>query len=190
MLGGIDRGCTRIDSIVTDLLEISEIRWRGLRLRKETVNLAHLARSVVASIAPTTSKHHIGLEAEDSVVVVGDRDRLREAIVGLIDNAIRYSPGGGDVEVAVRADGASAIISVRDRGVGIPKEKQARIFQPFYRAHVGTPYDYGGLGVRLYLIKELATHLGGSVWFESEEGAGSTFHLSVPLAKEAKPAAA
>jgi signal transduction histidine kinase len=100
----------------------------------------------------------------------------------LLDNAILYSPGGGDVDVSVAVREGYGVVSVRDYGIGIPKERQARIFERFYRAHAGTPYDVGGLGIRLYLSRQLVTRLGGQMWFESVEGEGSTFNFSLRLA--------
>ena len=77
-----------------------------------------------------------------------------------------------------------AVVSVRDQGIGIPISKQGRIFQRFYRAHTGTPYDYGGTGVGLYISKEIVSRHGGRTWFESEEGRGSTFYFSLPARSE------
>jgi signal transduction histidine kinase len=74
-----------------------------------------------------------------------------------------------------------AIVTVHDHGVGIPADRQARIGQRFYRAHTGTPYDYGGMGVGLYIAKEIAARHGGKLWFKSEQGRGSAFSFSLPL---------
>jgi two-component system sensor histidine kinase VicK len=70
---------------------------------------------------------------------------------------------------------------VRDQGVGIPPEKHARIFERFFRAHTDTPHDYGGMGTGLYLSRAIVARHGGEIWFESEEGRGSTFHVRLPL---------
>jgi signal transduction histidine kinase len=113
--------------------------------------------------------------------VRGERDRLEQVLLTLLDNAIRYSPEGGEVDVGVSVEGGEAVVSVTDRGVGIPAEKQSRIFERFYRAHTGTHYDYGGMGVGLYISREIVRRLGGKLWFESREGEGSTFRFSLPL---------
>lgn len=102
--------------------------------------------------------------------------------MNLLDNAIRYSPRGGEVEVRVTRDGSSAVVSVRDEGMGIPTERQGNLFERFYRAHIGTPLDYGGLGVGLYISRETVREHGGEMWFESEEGKGSTFFFRLALA--------
>jgi signal transduction histidine kinase len=76
------------------------------------------------------------------------------------------------------------VVWVRDHGLGIPADRRARIFERYYRAHAGTPHDYGGLGVGLDLSREIVARHGGRIWFESEEGHGSTFSFSLPLAPE------
>jgi signal transduction histidine kinase len=105
-------------------------------------------------------------------------------MLNLVENAIRFSPLGGDVAIAVRRKAAEAVVSVRDHGVGIPTERQDRVFERFYRAHVGTSQDYGGLGLGLDVSREIVARHGGRIWFESEPGQGSTFSFSLPLAAE------
>jgi signal transduction histidine kinase len=117
------------------------------------------------------------------VAVEADREHIEQVLANLIDNALRYSPGGGAVEVTVEGREAEAIVSVTDRGIGIPRERQAWVFQRFYRAHTGTPYDYGGMGIGLHISNEIVRRHGGRMWFESEEGRGSTFHFSLPVAQ-------
>ncbi|MHB8993407.1 MAG: sensor histidine kinase, partial [Chloroflexota bacterium] len=117
----------------------------------------------------------------EPAVVKGDRDRLEQVLVNLLDNAIRYSPTEREIEVGVVVRDREAIVSVRDHGVAIPREKQGRIFQRFYRAHTGTPHDYGGMGVGLYISREIVSRHLGRMWFESEKGRGSCFYFSLPL---------
>ena len=126
-------------------------------------------------------KHRIRVVRATPVVVQGDRDRLQDMTMQLLENAVKYSPGGGDIDVAVDLLNDEATVSVTDHGVGIPRAKQARIFERFYRAHTGTPYDYGGMGVGLYIAKEIIQDHGGRMWFDSEEGHGSTFRFSLPV---------
>ena len=110
-----------------------------------------------------------------------DALRLGEVVRTLLDNAVRYSPEGGRILVSCASKDGRAVVSVQDEGVGIPREKQARLFQRFYRAHTDTPHDYGGLGVGLYIAREIVRRHGGQMWFTSEEGQGSTFSFSLPL---------
>ena len=181
MLDAINRGADRIDRIVNDLLDVSRLQSGSLGLTMERIDLPELVEEVADRLALVAPKHRLRLVHADPVVVQADRDRLEQVLVNLIDNAIRYSPKGGDLDLAVRVQGEEAVVSVKDCGVGIPADKQARIFERFYRAHTGTPYDYGGMGVGLYISKEIVARHGGKMWFESEEGKGSTFYFSLPL---------
>lgn len=182
MLNAIDRGADRIAGIVRDLLDISRLHDGSLELESERLDLLQMLDEVVGRMDHKTMGHSIHLRRSGPVLVVGDRDRLEQVASDLIDNAMRYSPDGGDIEIEVTAFGDNAVVSIRDQGVGIPKAKQGRIFERFYRAHTGTPYDYGGMGVGLYICREIASRHGGRIWFESDEGKGSTFYLSLPLA--------
>lgn len=181
MLDAINRGADRIDNIVKDLLDISRLYLGRLELQMERVDLSEITDEVVNRMASKTTKHHICLKNQEPAIIKGDRDRLEQVLTNLLDNAIRYSPGGGEIEVTVSMQNHEALVSVRDQGVGIPLEKQGRLFERFYRAHTNTAYDYGGMGVGLYLAREIVLRHGGRMWFESEEGKGSTFYFSIPL---------
>lgn len=114
-----------------------------------------------------------------------DRPRLSRAVAVLVDNAVRFSPAGGPVAVQVDARAGEAILSVTDRGVGIPPERQARVFERFYHAHAGTPDHGAGLGLGLEVSRAIVERHGGRVTFESAPGLGTTFVVALPLAAEA-----
>ena len=183
MLDAINRGSDRIDRVVQDLLDISRFHAGRLDLVMEKIYLPDLVEQVADRESLSATKHQIRLTDASPVVVLGDRDRLEQVVVNLIDNAMKYSPGGWDVEVGVRLAGKDAVVQVSDRGVGIPREKQGHIFERFYRAHTGTAFDYGGMGVGLYISKEIVGRHGGRIWFESREGEGSVFSFSLPLVR-------
>jgi len=176
----IERGAKRIDRLVGDLLGVSQLLMGCLELRRERVELSELVDVVARQVAATTTKHHIRIDSEP-VVVFADHVRLSQVIDTLLDNAIRYSPRGGDIEISVAVRDNGALVCVRDHGVGIPRQKQDRIFERFYRAHTDTPHDYGGMGVGLYIAREVITQHGGKMWFTSEEGSGSEFCFSLPV---------
>lgn len=174
----IDRGAKRIDRLVLDLLGVSQLLMGCLELRREKVELGELVDVVARQEA--TAKHPIHVDT-DPVVVFADRVRVTQVVDTLLDNAVRYTPHGGTIEVSVTTQGREARVCVRDRGVGISRRKQAGIFERFYRAHTDTPHDYGGMGVGLYIAREVITQHGGRMWFESEEGSGSEFCFSLPV---------
>ncbi|MBI4320680.1 MAG: PAS domain-containing protein [Chloroflexi bacterium] len=184
MFEAIARGADRIDAIVKDLLDVSQLHLGQTELVIDRIDLPEIVEQIVARTALNAPTHRIRLVRADPVVVHGDRDRLESVLTNLIDNAIRYSPYGGEVDIAVAARQDEVVVSVADHGVGIPRNKQARIFQRFYRAHDGSPYDYGGMGVGLYISRETISRHHGRMWFESEEGAGSTFYFSLPLSDD------
>lgn len=181
MLLSIDRGATRMDRTVQDLLDVSQLHLGRLQLLREPLELSALVAGAVTHAAGSSPRHRVRLVRSEPATILGDRERLARVICALIDNAIRYSPGGGDVDVELSTQKGEAVISVTDRGVGIPRDKQPLIFQRFYRAHAGTTQDYGGMGVELYLSSEVVRALGGRIWFESEEGRGTTFYVALPL---------
>lgn len=115
--------------------------------------------------------------------VAGDAARTRQVLTNLIDNAIKYSPQGGHIELAVEADGDSARFTVRDDGLGIPLGEQKRIFEKFYRLDPDHRRGIGGSGLGLYICRELIRSMNGRIWVESDAGKGATFTFELPLAE-------
>jgi len=103
-------------------------------------------------------------------------------LANLIDNAIKYSPGGGNIEVRVRRNGATGEIAVADSGLGIPVHEQQRIFEKFYRLDPSMTKGVGGSGLGLYISRELVRQMGGQLTVASRYGSGSTFTVTLPLA--------
>jgi PAS domain S-box-containing protein len=184
MLDAIVRVADRIDRLVHDLLDVSRLQVRGLELAREPFDLAELTREVAAREAMLTSRHQITVSGAEHVVVSGDRDRIEQVVINLLDNAIRYSPAGGPIDVAIEVEPAVVAVSVRDQGVGIPADKQQHIFERFYRAHTRTAHDYGGMGIGLYISQEIVQRHGGRITFTSVEGQGSRFTFMLPRVQE------
>ena len=182
MLAAIERASNRLARLIDDLVDVSVISLGRLVLHREPVELTAMLRSVVRWAAPAT-RHRLVVNAPEAVAVSADRARLEQAVRQLVDNAIRYSPLGGDVEIDVAPSDNDVMISVRDRGIGIPADQQNRIFELYFRAHAGTPHDVGGLGIGLFMAREITIRHGGVMWFESEEGRGSTFYMRLPRAE-------
>lgn len=179
VLGAIERAANRLQRLIDDLVEVSGFALGRLVLTREPVDVTEVARSIVDRLACRVEQR-IRLTADSPAVVLADRPRLEQAIRRLCDNAVRYSAAESDVDVEVSVEERSVILSVRDRGIGIPAEHQGHVFELFFRAHAGTPDDVGGMGIGLYLAREIALRHGGEIWFESVEGRGSTFHLRLP----------
>ena len=182
MLEAIDRGAERLNRIVGDLVDVSQAFLDVLQISPSKVRLDELVRAAVAEM-PLSDSHHVVVRDGGAVAVRADPSRTRQALRILLDNAVKYSPAGGTIEVAVDADDERARVSVHDCGVGIPTQGQDHIFRLFYRAHTDTPHDYGGMGIGLYMAKEIVKRQGGHIWFDSREGEGSTFFFTLPLAR-------
>jgi two-component system, OmpR family, phosphate regulon sensor histidine kinase PhoR len=180
-LSVIQRQVDRLTRLVQHLLDTSRLRLDGSEGRRERFDLGALAAEVVDRMRPAAPAHELRLEARPAFVLA-DRDRIGRVLTSLLDNAVRFSPDGGPVEARVEADDGVVTVSIRDRGLGIAPERQAHLFERYYRAHAGTPVDYGGLGLGLEVSREIVRRHGGRMWFESAPGVGSTFRFSLPLA--------
>ena len=158
----------RLTVLAERLLDVSRIQFGRLALERRSVDLAVLVTQVGDQMQIGNQGHPIRVSVEGPVHSSVDRERLHQVLGNLISNAAKYSPEGTDVEVMLRRHDGEAIISVRDRGRGIPAEQQSMLFQRFYRAR--TAEGKPGLGLGLYLSKGIVEAHGGKIWFESQEG--------------------
>lgn len=176
------RQVERLGRLVEDLLDISRLESRRLMLGSSDVELNDLVDDVVADFRAQTRNHDILFHRTGSPILVqGDRERLEQVMVNLVANAIKYTPQGGQIRVAVERLEKEARISVQDPGIGIPTEEQARLFQRFFRAANATTRNYSGLGIGLYVSHEIVHRHGGRFEVQSEMGEGSTFTFYLPL---------
>jgi PAS domain S-box-containing protein len=180
----IQRQVDRLNRLVQHLLDATRLRLDGQEGPRERFDLSDVAAEVVERMRRTAPAHALSLAAAPAAIVA-DRERIARVITSLVENAVRFSPGGGPVAARVEVRDGAALFSIEDRGLGIPLERQDRIFERFYRAHADTPNDYGGLGLGLEMSREIVQRHGGRMWFESAPGRGSTFHFSLPLAEAA-----
>jgi signal transduction histidine kinase len=147
------------------------------------VDICALARRVVAEVQPTSEAHSVTCVSPDAALLVeGDELRLEQVLQNLLQNAIKYSPGGGPVEVIVAPEGGQAMVAVLDRGIGLPDEALPRLFERFYRAPNADPRQISGMGIGLYVVREIVRLHGGSVEAGRREGGGSRFTVRLPLA--------
>jgi signal transduction histidine kinase len=114
--------------------------------------------------------------------VAADAGQLRQVLANLLENAIKYSPGGGTVVVALESLDRSVRFAVTDSGLGIPRDEQARIFEKFYRLDPDMTHGIGGTGLGLYICRELVRRVDGRIWVESDGRTGSTFVVEIPRA--------
>ncbi|MFP2933046.1 ATP-binding protein [Pyxidicoccus sp. 3LG] len=175
----VQRQLSRLSSLVRELLDVSRITAGRLRLEREDLDLAALAREMVPRFSEDAARAGCTLRLDAPGPATGHWDRLRleQVLQNLLSNAIKYGRGH-PIDVRVGADAERAWLSVRDEGVGIAPEGQARLFQRFER--LSSERHYGGLGLGLWIVKQIVDALEGRIRVESASGQGSTFTVELP----------
>jgi PAS domain S-box-containing protein len=184
MLGIVDRNADRLLGLVTDLLFIAELDAGNLHLNATPVGLVAVAAESVEAASPRAhaAEIELNLEADDPVVVPGDRTRLAQVFDNLISNAIKFTPAGGRVDVRVFRSDASAVVEVSDTGTGIPEDERLHLFERFFRTSGAIRAAVPGTGLGLAIVGAIAASHGGTVSVESADGGGARFLVSLPLA--------
>lgn len=183
----IDTQTERITSLLNDLLAVVRLRPGPPVLERVRFDLAALARDVSQRLDATTELHDVSFDSSGPLPVVADMGLISDVLGHLLENAVRYSPSGGPVEVKAEERDREAIVSVHDYGVGIESERQEHVFEPFYEpVPAGVPGYLGIVSLGLHLSKQIVEAHGGRIWFVSEPGQGSIFYFSLPLAKRTR----
>ena len=178
----------RLNAMVSALLDFTRIEQGRLSLQRAPLDMTELVQRVVAEIQLTLSSHTLVFDpasGAERLMIDGDELRLEQVVQNLIGNAIRYSPGGGTVLVRVERRPPWASLQVVDRGIGVPADDLPHLFTRFFRASNASLAHMSGLGIGLYVVKEIVGLHGGSVSVESTEGEGSSFSVLLPLRDEA-----
>jgi signal transduction histidine kinase len=181
----------RLATIVNDLLLASQ-----LDSGKQKANIQHCdPRQIAESAIDAARMHlpegvHLELSAEGELpAVAADAGQLSQVISNLIENAIKYSPEGGTIEVALEPGDRHVLFAISDPGLGIPPREQQRIFQKFYRLDPHMSRGIGGTGLGLYICRELVRRVNGRIWVESDGSSGSIFFVEIPREAQAPTAA-
>jgi PAS domain S-box-containing protein len=178
----IGEQAARLNKLVGALLDLSRIETGQLSIKRGLVNLVDLARRLVEEAQQTTDRHAITfIGAEQPLLIRGDELRLEQVIQNLIQNAIKYSPVGGTVTVRVVRRDDLACVAVSDHGIGIPAAALPQLFRRFYRAPNAEVHNIGGMGIGLYVVKQIVELHRGAIDVASQEGVGSTFTICLPL---------
>jgi len=170
----------RLKRLVLDLLDATRVEQGKLVGPREAVDLVQVAQEVCARLG--TARHPCGVAAESSVVGWYDRQRIEQLIDNLVENAIKYCPDGGPVEVSVRQDAAGVHLAVTDRGIGIPDNDFPQLFERFHRGANVDDRRFPGMGLGLFICKGIVEQHGGQIIVNSQLGVGTTFHVILPLA--------
>jgi signal transduction histidine kinase/GAF domain-containing protein len=182
-LQNINTATLRLVELTEDLLDVTRLQAGRLTLHPEPIDLVALAQRTVKRYQMTTEQHRLSIVTSlEHLVVPVDPGRLEQVLGNLLNNAIKYSPQGGPIAVTIReeVETGEALLCVRDEGIGIPADQQARIFGRFERAGNAQTSQISGTGLGLYLCRAVVEQNGGRIWFESAEGQGSTFFIALP----------
>jgi PAS domain S-box-containing protein len=174
----------RLTTIVSQILVAGQLEGGRVDVTTTATDLAPLVESVLVSTR-LRAPEHIELRLEqngDRAVALADEDKLRQVLVNLLDNAIKYSPDGGEVTVELAGGAGRVRLTVRDQGLGVPPGEQERIFEKFYRLDPALTRGVGGSGLGLFISRELVTRMGGSLTVRSQPGEGAAFVVDLPAA--------
>jgi PAS domain S-box-containing protein len=173
-----------LSALISDLLDASRIQSHSFSYKYSSFEVQKLITDTTETVCNTHKFCKIRCnDRAKSVKLYADRMRIQQVLINILNNAIKYGERGKEIILKTREEKGNVIISVQDFGIGIPQHEQNRVFERFYRASY-TMERYSGLGIGLYLSKQIVQYHGGDIWFESNEGKGSTFYVRLPVKKK------
>src|SRR5438876_4147436 len=184
-LGSALEEAERLSRIVEQLLEMSRLEAGEALIERSRFDFAEMTKTTVDQMRLLAEEKNVQLkfEASHRFDVEGDRLRLKQVVVNLVDNAIKYTPSGGSISVATFPLDGRAVLEVADTGIGIPTEALPQVFDRFYRADKARSRQLGGTGLGLAIVKSICAAYGGAVTAKSAEGKGAVFRVELPLIK-------
>ena len=179
----IEEECDRLHRLITDLLDLSRIQAGRVAMRVGSVDLPQIATEIIDQLAPRSPRHSLRSSFPPNFPVIrGDADQLRRALFNLVQNAVKYSPNGGEVLVAGEVASAYVVVRVIDHGIGIEAGEEERIFERFHRSDTRLSRTTAGVGLGLYITRSIVEGHGGRIWAESPgPGRGTVFNMALPI---------
>ena len=181
----IDMQLVRLTRLIDEILDLSRVEEGKLELQNKLINLNDLVIETVEDIRHTNPKHIINVAREFDCTIYGDKDRIGQVIINLVNNAIKYSANSDKIEISVHENDHNQVsVSVEDYGIGIDKEDQGKIFERFYRVEGKSENIFAGFGIGLFIASEIIKRHSGFLTIKSEKGHGSVFTFTLPCATE------
>jgi PAS domain S-box-containing protein len=181
----IEEESDRLLFLINDLLNVSRIQSGKIKMNFAPAAPRSVVEEILGISKVQSEKHKLLLEIEEGLPeMLLDREKLKEVLINLVSNAIKYSPQGGNVWVRMRREGANLRIEVQDLGMGISRENQEKLFQAFFRVDSSLTAEIPGTGLGLLIVKAIVENHGGKIWLESEPGKGTTFFILIPIRQE------
>jgi signal transduction histidine kinase len=184
MLQRMDMQINKLTALINDLLDTSKIENGHLVYNKEVFSLKDLVKETIADLKPTSLDNELIFQNNVDANIDADRDRIGQVVNNFLTNAIKYAPDGKKIIIALNREDGKVICSVQDFGKGIVAEEQEKIFERFYRITGHNLNTFPGLGLGLFICKEIIEKHGGKIGLISERGKGSTFYFELPIAEE------
>lgn len=172
----------RLNELISELLDVSKIHLGKLNYNITSFDFNDMIENTVEYIQLTSPIQTIIKSGKVVGEVVGDKERLSQVVINLLTNAVKYSPNSGTIRINISQENESIKVSIKDSGMGIPKESLNKIFEKYYRIETKSGHIQG-LGIGLYISYEIIQRHHGKIWVESEEGKGSTFYFKIPINK-------
>jgi PAS domain S-box-containing protein len=176
-LDTVDKQIAKLARLASQLLDTVRLESGRLSIEMDDADLVEIARSAIQQIEVVTDRHRFTLDAPSELRIRADALRLEQVLTNLLDNAVKFSPTGGSIEVTITKEIATTVMTVRDHGIGVAREHRARLFEQFYQAHP----NRSGLGLGLYISRHIVERHGGTMYAEEPSGPGTRFVISLPL---------
>ncbi len=181
----IEEETDRLGELIDNLLDMSQIEAGALRVEKEPLQLRTIIREAKDRAARRTEAHWFVMDLPAELPRVwADPRRVRQVLNNLLENAIKYSPSGGQITITCEVEGDHVVVGVADQGKGIPPEYLDKIFERFFQVDAASTRKTGGSGLGLSIAKGIIEAQGGKIWAESQPGPGTVFRFTLPIVKE------
>ncbi len=183
-LSVVDDECNRMARIVRDLLQLSDLDYKQTKWNKKSIDINELLENIYLKIKISAKEKNqeIKLHIQENIgQIIADKDGIEQVILNIITNAIKYTPDNGSIEISAKSDNERAIITVKDNGIGIPKEDMSRIFERFYRVDKARSREMGGTGLGLSIAKQIIEAHKGEILINSEFNKGTVVDIILPL---------